>query len=413
MTFWLIALGMTIAVALLVLLPLIRAGGTPEGPEVDPDMQVYRDQLAEVDNDLARGVMSEDEAQRIRTEVARRLLEADKAAAGRRGFRRAPRAVNIAVTIVGIAVVLGGSAALYRWVGSPGYPDLPLAKRDAILAEQRANRPTQEEIESQVSRTNPALDKIDPKYVALVEKLRKAVARRPNDLRGQELLTQHEARLGNFVAAHKAKAKVISIKGKDATADDYADLAELMIVAANGYVSPKAEQALADALKRDPRNPRARYYSGLFFLQTDRPDKTYALWSGLLDEGPPNAPWIRPIRGQIAEVARLAGIRPPVSKAPFAGGAPGPTAEQMQAASQMSASDRQDMIKSMVGRLSDRLASEGGTPGEWVRLIRAYGVLGDKDKAAQAFKDATAAYGQDSAAMQQIKAAAQGAGVAE
>ncbi len=418
MAFWLIAAGMSLVVVLALLLPLLRATVRPAealDDQDDPDLQVYRDQLTEIDTDVARGILSAAEAERVRNEVARRLLDADrKARTRRRPGRASPMASGI-IALVATVVVVGGAFGLYRVIGRPGMPDLPLARRNAILAAEEAKRPTQEEVEARVGPDEKMRKNLDPKYLALVDKLRKAVAKRPDDLRGQQLLTQHEARLGNFAAARKAKQKVIEIKGDAATANDYTDLAELMIVAAGGYVSPKAERALAAAVKLDNTNPRARYYSGLDFLQNGRPDLTYRLWTGLLEQGPPDAPWIAPIKSQIGEVARLAG-KPVPSLDPGAGqqAAPplaGPTREQVQAAGKMSAADRQKFIRSMVARLSDRLENEGGSAAEWARLIRAYGVLGETDKARTALSRATAAHKDDAAAMKQIRAAARDAGI--
>jgi len=66
---------------------------------------------------------------------------------------------------------------------------------------------------------------------------------------------------------------------------------------------------------------------------------------------------------------------------------PGPTADQVAAAGQMSAGDRQAMIAGMVQRLSDRLAKNPQDLDGWQRLMRARMVLGQADAAAQAYRD--------------------------
>ena len=83
----------------------------------------------------------------------------------------------------------------------------------------------------------------------------------------------------------------MALKAGAATGDDYTALAEYMVFAAGGYVSPQAEEALVNALKLAPQNPRARYFSGLALFQNGRPDVAYRMWSALLAEGPANAPW--------------------------------------------------------------------------------------------------------------------------
>ncbi len=413
MTFWLIALGAVAVVALFLLRPIMRRRAVDEAGAENLDLQVYRDQLAEVDSDLNRGVLSPDEAGRTRTEISRRILDADKLGHEARIAGRAPKYASRIMAGLVVVALLAGSAEIYRRIGANGDPDLPLSLARARMAEAQANRPSQATAEARAGDITSMAAKADPAYRALVAKLRKAVASRPDDLRGQQLLAEHEARLGNFAAAQKAQAKVIAIIGNKATAKDYTDLAELMIIAAGGYVSPEAERTLADAIDLDRNNPRARYYSGLDLAQNGRADLAYKLWMELLAEGPADAPWIKPIREQIADVARMAGRRPVAPATSTAPGpaAPGPTNDQIKAAGNLSAADRQDLIRTMVARLSGRLETEGGKAGEWARLINAYGVLGETGKARETVGKARIAHAGDVAALAIIDAAALKAGV--
>jgi cytochrome c-type biogenesis protein CcmH len=179
-----------------------------------------------------------------------------------------------------------------------------------------------------------------------------------------------------------------------------------MIIAAKGYVSGEAEEALANALKANATSPRARYYSGLALAQNGRPDVAYRMWIGLLEEGPEDAPWMPLIRGQIGPVARAAGI----NTADF--DAPGPSADDVEAASQMSSTDRAEMIRGMVAGLAERLATEGGTPNEWARLIRAYGTLGETGKASVIWNEARETFADNADALAVLLEAAQAAEVA-
>lgn len=403
--FWLIALGL----AALAAAPLVRAIARTRGAgDASPfDVRVYRDQLREVERDLARGTVTEGEAEAIRTEVSRRLLEADrKANEAPSADDGAPRAVTgIAAFAVAVAVV-GGAGLIYETLGAPGYPDLPLEKRKEMAEEQRLSRPGQSEAEARMPPQPPA-EAPSPEYLDLVAKLRTAVAERPDDLQGHRLLARQEASLGNFAAAHAAQAQVIAILGGDATAGDYADLAELLVLAAGGYVSPEAEAALRETLARDPQNGVARYYSGLLAVQTGRPDIAFRLWRALLEQGPAGAPWMPPIRDQIGDLARIAGVNnydPPASPR-------GPSGADVEAAGEMSPEERQDMIRGMVAGLAERLATEGGPPGDWARLIRAYGVLGETERAAAIWSEAQEVFPEE--ARGDILEAARSAGVAD
>lgn len=406
MVFWAISLCLA-AIAALTLVRALARDDADDGKDVPHDIRVYRDQLREVDRDLARGVVTEAEAEAIRTEVSRRLLDADKAGKPHEGSgadgRGRPRLASILVALL----VVGGGTGLYSLLGQPGYQDLPLDRRIALAEEIRATRPAQADAEATATPAPAQGAEADASYVALIEQLRTAVAERPEDLEGVQLLARHEARLGNFQAAHAAQAQVIALKGGTATAQDFVDHAELLITAAGGYVSPEAEAALAAALLRDPAHHVARYYSGLLAIQTGRPDIGFRLWQRLLADSPEGAPWLPPIQSQIGELAELAG-------ADFFPSAlsPGPTSEDVAAAEDMDADAQMAMIEGMVSGLAERLATEGGTPQDWARLIQAYGVLGRTEQARAIWREAQATFPAD-VVETTILGAAQAAGLAQ
>jgi cytochrome c-type biogenesis protein CcmH len=411
MLFWIISGALATAVAALLALAMLRGRAGAASPAAY-DLQVYRDQLAEVDRERARGAIADADAERIRAEISRRILAADAQLESTGTGPGQPAAAGRAAAVLGAVVLIGGSAGLYLVLGAPGQPDMGLQQRLANAEVARESRPSQAEVEGDLPASPPR--DVAPEFAELMEKLRAAVANRPGDVRGLRLLVRNEANMGNFRAAYKAQEKLLSMLGDRAGAEEYADYAELMIIAARGYVSPEAEKALMAALRRDPRHGAARYYMGLMAAQTGRPDRTFKVWRALLEEGPGDAPWIAPIREQIDQVARRAGVN---YTAPQPGEAApvlrGPNAEDMQAAADMSAEERQQMIRSMVTGLSERLADEGGTAAEWARLIGAYGVLGETERAQQAWSDAKQAFAGQPQALEQLRAAAGRAGVSE
>lgn len=404
MAFWIAAGAISLLVALLILLAFLRPR-TQAAPAASYDLQVYRDQLKEVDRDVERGILTEAEAQRARTEVSRRILEADKAlqkaqaAEGRRG------ALDRWVMAGGLVVVVAGAVGVYFQIGAPGYPDLPLATRIAIIEEGRASRPGQADAEAQVTIREGTAPQ--PEREALVAQLRTIMEQRPDDAEGMALLASNEAALGNFRAARLAQGRLIELLGEDATGQHYIDYAEMMVLAAGGYVSPEAEEALIQGLDLAPRNGTARYYAGLMYAQQGRPDLAFPIWRNLLAESAPDAPWLDPIRLQIEEVAALAGD--PVTLAelpqPAAPLSPGPTQEQMEAAAELPPEDRAAMIEGMVAGLAGRLATEGGPPEDWARLITAFGVLGRTDQARAVYEEALGVFAEDTDAVAQIEAA--------
>ena len=405
MTFWIIISVLAFAVAALLALAILR-GRSSDEPPAAYDLRVYRDQLKEVDRDLARGVIGPDDTERILTADA--MLQ--------KGMQDGaqPKTLALAVAGVSLALMVGGSLWVYGQLGAPGYPDMALAGRIEAAQEARVNRISQAEAEANVPAA-PAIEPPTPEFLQLMEQLRAAVAERPRDLQGAMLLARNEARLGNYTAAHRAQARVLSIRGDQATADDYVDLADMMILAAGGYVSPEAEAALRAALTRDAQNGPARYYVGLLQAQTGRPDNAFRTWDAALRDGSPDAPYIRAIRAQIEEMAFRAGVNytlPPEGDAPAAPRA-GPTAEDIQNADDLTPDERMEMIRGMVRNLSDRLALQGGNSSEWAQLIGALGVLGETRQAQQILQEAQSVFWDNPEGLAEVNEAARQAGITE
>ena len=418
MMFWVF-----IAVSMLLMLtwmlyPLLRQRDSGGARRSSYDVQVFKDQLGELDSDLAKGVLTEAEAQRSRAEVSRRLLAAAESEQIETETKDAPRfASQVAAAAIAVVVVLGGLYS-YQALGVPGAQDFPLVDNLALQAQTRAdraaidaNRPSQAEAEAIAEERRiamedgnlPRVNDVDPEQTALIEQVYQALQDRPDDLTGYQLLARNLAGLGRFVEARKAQDNVIRILGDDANAMEHIAHAEIMINAAGGYVSPEAFSALEAALKLDPTNPRGRYFAGYTANQYGYPEQAYRLWAGLLEEGPEDAPWMPFIRAQIGEIAQAAGITRPETLA-------GPTAGDIAAASEMTDSEQTEMIRNMVAGLASRLANEGGNAAEWARLIGAYGVLGEAESAAEIWAEAQELFGEDEG-LASIREAAIAAGV--
>jgi cytochrome c-type biogenesis protein CcmH len=415
MAIWVIISALAFAVAALLALAILR-GRIGDEPPAAYDLRVYRDQLKEVERDLARGVIGPDDAERIRAEVSRRILAADAQLQKGGDATAQPRALALTGAAVSLALLVGGSVWVYSRIGAPGYPDMGLASRIEAAQDARLNRISQAEAEARVP-ASATVQAPSPDFIRLMDQLRTAVAERPGDLQGALLLARNEAVLGNFVAAYKAQAQVLSIKGDQATAADYVDYADMMVLAAGGYVSPEAEAALRAALTRDPQNGPARYYVGLLQAQTGRPDNAFRTWEALLRDGPEGAPHILAVRAQIEDMAFRAGERnftlPPAGDAPAAPPLAGPSADDIAAAQNMSGEDRMQMIRTMVQNLSDRLALQGGNSAEWARLIGALGVLGDERQARVIWEEAQSVFWDSPEGLAEVNDAARRAGLTE
>lgn len=408
MSFWIVSALISLIVLAMILRAVLR-GDTGYDTAAAYDLEIYRDQLKEVERDLARGVLSEDEAERTRTEVSRRILAAD-AALTQGGDRVESNTGKVVATVVLLGAI-GGAGVLYTQIGAPGYNDLPLKTRIAKSDELRTQRMTQAEAE-QVMADIPRVDppEASAEFLDLMEKLRETVKARPDDLQGLMLLARNEASLGRAAEAAEAQGRIIELKGDAATDADYAFHADVLVTAAGGYVSREAEASLRAALERNPDHPIARYYLAQYMLQVDRPDTAFRVMDKLLRDSAPDAPWVPSLRAQIEEVAWRAGVSyelPPLKRTG------GPSAEDIANAEEMTAEDRQAMIENMVAQLSERLATDGGSAEEWAQLIRALGVLQRFDEARSIFVESLRVFEGREDALELIRAAGRTVGISE
>ena len=369
MYLWLILSLMTAAAILAVLWPLSRrqvAGG-------GSDVEVYRDQLDEIGRDRASGLIGETEAEAAKVEVSRRLIAAaDAAIAQQPAGTGSPVWRRRAAAITGLVLLPVSAVALYLTLGSPQMPGEPLAARQAAPDEDRS-------------------------IAALVAKVEAHIERNPQDGRGWEVLAPVYMRLGRFDDAVKAWRIAIRLNGS--TASRQADLGEALVAAANGIVTAEAKAAFDRALALDPQDVMARFYSGMAADQDGRRADAEAIWRDLLASAPPGAPWVEVVRHAMARNGPGAGA---TTASPGAN-APGPSAADIAASQKLSPDQQNQMIVGMVARLADRLKDNGDDIAGWQRLLRAYMVLGDRDKARAAAEDARRALSGDPAKLQQIE----------
>ncbi len=412
MLFWGIATLLAVGCLGLMFRPLLRGQGASAG-RAGHDLQVYRDQLAAVEREQARGVLSPEEAEAVRVEISRRLLAAAAEQEKEAVSRPSPRRISRLATLVGGGGAVVAALAAYALLGHPGMSDRPLSLRNAERVAAHRARPGQAEAET-VAAARMREAGIQPRDLskedqALLDQLEAVLAERPDDANGYRLLAGSLGSVGRFAEARAAQERVVEILGDEVGAGDLVNLAELRILAAAGYVSPEAETALVAALERDPGNPLGRYYSGVLMVQAGEPELAWSLWSGLLEEGPQDAPWIAPIRAEIDRIAQLAGKLPPAAvPAPR-----GPDADDIAAAEEMAPEDRAAMIEGMVAQLGARLAEEGGPPEDWARMILSLDVLGRREQARAVFDEARADFAGDPGALALVMDAGRKAGLLE
>jgi cytochrome c-type biogenesis protein CcmH len=356
MTLWFVFALMTAAAIFAVLWPLGRGSRTPaDGSEG----AVYRDQLAELERDVATGLINPPEAHAARVEISRRLLAVtDDRPDPPLGTNVRLRRIAAVVALLGLPVVAVG---LYGELGSPGLPDFPLAQR--ALAPDGAQ----------------SLDK-------LIAQVEQHLESNPTDGRGWSVIAPVYVRLGRLDDAVRAFRNSITYGGESAARR--ADLGEAMVGAAGGVVTAEAKTEFERAVALNAEEVKANYFLGLAAEQDGRAAEAASIWRAMLEKAPANAPW-RPL---VQEALVRVGGSP----------VPAPSNEAVAAAKDMSETDRNAMIHSMVERLATRLKQNGEDVEGWLRLVRAYMVLGDAGKAKAASSDARQAVARDPERLQQL-----------
>ena len=368
MTLWLAFALMTAAAIFAVLWPLSRRGAAARGS----DIAVYRDQLDEIARDRASGLIGEAEADAAKVEVSRRLIAAaDAAQADKSAADRSPLWRRRATALTGLLFLPVGAAAIYLALGSPQMAERPLATQGRTLLQ-------------------------DNSIQNLVSQVEAHLARNPDDARGYEVIAPVYLRLGRFTDAVNARRRLLALTGE--TAERQADLGEALAAAANGVITVEAKAAFDRALTLDPAELKSKYYIGIAAEQDGDNTKAAAIWIDMLKAGPPDAPWVPVVREALTRI----GAAPPVAALPPMAQTPGPNAADIAAAGGMSENDRGDMIRGMVARLAEKRKEDGRDFDGWQRLLRAYVVLGERDKANAAAADARKALASEPDKLRQL-----------
>lgn len=407
MTLWIILTAMAALAAAWLTIPLVRR----HEARVDAraaTIAVLKDQLADVDVQLSAGAIQPGEAEGLRNEIRRRLLAAGHIPAE---LDRTMGQKALSGLALGLAAMVAiAAAALYARMGQP-----ELAGSTAPSPAVQAAAPADAAAQGEVGQ--------------LIAGLEQKMQANPGDPEGWRMLGWSYFQTGRYADAAKAYAKAIAIK-PDGVGYQSA-YGEALVQEAGGQVTPAAVAAFEKAAAQDGADARARYFLAVHKSETGDRQGAIEDMLKLVADSPADAPWLPQLRAVIQQTAQAAGIDiaarlaatkpvgtaavpglPPqvaaaaaASTAP-AGVMPGPSADQVQAAGQMSPADRQAMIASMVERLADKLKANPKDEAGWLRLMRARQVLGDAAAAKAARDQALAAFAGDAAAQGRIKAAA-------
>lgn len=360
---WLVFAFLAGAAVMSVLAPLARKARASD--PAASDVAFFKEQVREIERESADSRLAPEDAETAKIEAARRLLRAqsspDRAAVSSR--RNA-----IIAALAAIVLIPGLSLSLYARLGHSEMPDAPLqARRDAVP---------------------PRLD-----VASAVARIEAHLAAHPDDGRGFEVVAPFYLSDGRAADAVHAFSEALRLLG--ATAQRHASLGEARVSLSQGAVSAEARRDFEAALALDPSSRMARYYLGLAAAQNGERDKAIDIWSKLLSEAPPGAPWSERLRAQLEQLQGA-----PRAALPQA-------SEQGAQIAALPDREREAVIRSMVDRLKGKLEKDGDDVEGWLKLIRAYSVLAEGDKARSALSRARKALAKNKEGLARIDALAQ------
>ncbi len=325
---------------------------------VDSANAMLRDQLVEIDKDIFRGLISIEDGHAATIEVKRRIIALN---VEKGGSPDAKETGHWAIAGAGILVPVF-AVALYLNIGSQTIPSV----RFADGAEERAEASQRDN---------------------LVQELRSRLEADENGgpTEGWLLLADAYMRMGQYEGAADAYSRVL--ERNEATVSDFTQFAEALILLENGQVTPLAERALDQALLLSPNNTAAIYYKSFALEQSGETVVAFSMLVARLDAADGFYPWMESYVAQANFYGEKLG-RPAISLTDYAPILRGPSAEDIAGAADMSEDDRNDFIASMVEQLAQRLQQEPNDLDGWLKLARAYTVLGDDTGATGAYQNA-------------------------
>ena len=274
--FWIIAALLAAGALAFVLPPLLRrrpAGSAATADETN--VALYRDQLKELDADLAAGTLGPEQHGEARREIERRLLDDVRAAAA----PSAPASGRGTAITVGVAVPIA-AILLYFAVGNPGALSPGAATRDG-------HEVTREQIES------------------MVERLAARMKEKPEDVEGWTMLGRSYSVLDRHAEAADAYAN--AVKRSPPNAQLLADYADVLAMSRGRTLQGEPERLIEQALKVDPDNVKARALAGTVAFQKHDFKSAIGHWEHILRVVPPDSEIAEAVRDSIADARRVSG----------------------------------------------------------------------------------------------------------
>ncbi len=388
---WIALSALLVVAALFIAAPFMRSLVSESG-KPDPALEVYKDQLAELDNEGEADASDEESGRRARLEIERRIIAAAASAPELRNDL--PPTLRSFTMLACTGLVVIGSTVLYAIIGSP---TLPSASASSTAGNSQSA--LLDDLNNTSAATDNSANPTEPRRAGnvneLIVNLAAKLKQNPNDAAGWRMLGWSYFNTQQYDKSSEAYGKAVALAGSDARVQSA--YGEALVRAANGLVTEKAKSVFEKALELDKNDSRARFFKGLAMDQAGDPAGAVDIWIAVLNDAPPGSEWIENLNQRVKSLAAANSIditgRMNVgvvsNDIPSTETKAGPTAEDVEAAAQMTADDRRVMIRGMVDRLDERLKDKPQDADGWIRLMRSRVVLGETELALKALRRAT------------------------
>lgn len=472
MLLWIVLTLMTSIATVWLAAPLLRrideqrAAGASE-------LEVYRDQLAEVARERSDGVIDDALAAAADVEIKRRMLSAQRLHSAKSSMLSLGERHFAVVSVISIVVI--GSSILYANSGRPDLPSVSREPTSLVLGDRiqgstfrptggdaradqavkgRSVQPAQQQaaVPSSVPTSSPEAAKLGVEAPTLgsvddmIQRLVNRLASDPGNVETLRMLGWSYFAIERYTEAADAYRKAVELQPKKV--ELLTSYGEALVRAADGKVKPDAVAVFERALAIDTKEPRARFFKGL--VQEQAGNKRAALdnWVDVLTDASADDAWAPELRERVIELAGELGVdikaqfpaafaerqTEPPGRLPTSGGIlqrlkdrdaepdtlaaipsgqalRGPTSDDVKAAGDMAPAERSAMIRSMVDGLASRLEKSPRDTDGWIQLIRSRKVLGEPDEAKAALVKALTIFNDTPGERQRIAAAALELGV--
>jgi cytochrome c-type biogenesis protein CcmH len=273
--FWLVC-AVFVAIALaFVLPPLLQASGKKADTtgEKEANIAVYRDQISELEADLANGIVSREQYRQDREEIERRLLD-DVDSSGD-ALSKPPQAARegrgaVYTVALGLPIL---AVALYLRIGNPSAsPTLPTASQPSAMVPNAASE-----------NGDPSQQRIEANVASLAKRLEQS----PGDADGWKMLARSYTSLERYGEASAAYAKATTLKPNDA--DLWADYAFALAMASGQKLQGQPVELVKKALQLDPENPKALELAGSAAFEAGDYRRAIDYWQKLIKKVPANS----------------------------------------------------------------------------------------------------------------------------